>query len=167
MLTLGIDPGLGNTGYGIVEERDNRLIPLGYGVIQTKAAQPLAHRLHQIYTQIQAVIAEYQPQVVAVEEVFLAHNVKSAFKLGQARGAAILSAANCNLPVYEYSALAVKQAVVGYGRADKFQVQSMVKTLLNLKQLPEPNDIADALAVAICHLQTKRFETQCEASGKI
>lgn len=166
MLTLGIDPGLGNTGYGVVEERDNRLIHLGGGVIQTKAPPPLAQRLHQIYTQLQAVIAEYRPQVVAVEEVFLAHNVKSAFKLGQARGAAILAAANCNLPVYEYSALAVKQAVVGYGRADKYQVQSMVKTLLNLQQLPEPNDMADALAIAICHLQTKRFDTPDKASGK-
>ncbi len=166
MRILGIDPGMGATGYGVLEERDNRLIPLGYGAIKTKAALPLASRLHQIYTQLQAVMAEYKPQVVAVEEVFLAHNVKSAFKLGQARGAAVLAAANSKLPLYEYSALAVKQAVVGYGRADKHQVQSMIQVLLNLKEIPEPNDAADALAVAVCHIQTARFKARCQVTAK-
>jgi crossover junction endodeoxyribonuclease RuvC len=101
-----------------------------------------------------------------VEDVFLAHNVKSAFKLGQARGAAVLAAATSNLPLYEYSALAVKQAVVGYGRADKHQVQALVQVLLNLDKLPEPNDVADALAVAICHLQTIKFKARCQVSAK-
>ena len=166
MRTLGIDPGMGATGYGVVEEQGNKLIPLGYGVIKTKANSPLAFRLPQIYTQLQVVINEYQRKVVAVEEVFLAHNVNSAFKLGEARGAAVLAAANCNLPLYEYSALVVKQAVVGYGRADKHQVQAMIQVLLNLKEIPEPNDAADALAVAVCHIQTARFKAKCQVTAK-
>jgi crossover junction endodeoxyribonuclease RuvC len=166
MRTLGIDPGLGRTGYGVVEQQDSRLIPIGYGAIQTHTRRPITYRLHQIYTQLQEVIASYQPQVVAVEEVFLANNVKSALKLGQARGAAILAAANCNLPLYEYSALEVKQAAVGYGRADKYQVQSMIQVLLKLDKLPEPHDVADALAVAICHLNTVRVKARQRTSAK-
>jgi crossover junction endodeoxyribonuclease RuvC len=166
MRILGIDPGMGCTGYGIVEQGAGCLVPVSYGVIHTPATRPLSYRLHQIYTRLQTVIASYQPQVAAVEEVFLAHNVKSALKLGQARGAAVLAAASYDLPLYEYSALAVKQAVVGYGRADKHQVQTMVQALLGLDKLPEPHDVADALAVAICHLHSTRIKARCQSPAK-
>jgi crossover junction endodeoxyribonuclease RuvC len=165
MLTLGIDPGLSCTGYGIVESRDNRLIPVTYGAIRAQAGKPMAYRLHRIYTQLKKVITTSQPQVVAIEEVFMANNAKSALKLGHARGAAVLAAADSNLPVYEYSALQVKLAVVGYGRADKHQMQSMVQVLLKLNSLPEPHDMADALAVAICHLNTIKIKTKHLTSG--
>ncbi len=162
MRILGIDPGLSCTGYGIVQEEKDRLSAVAYGAIRTKAKQPAADRLHRIYTELQIAISQYQPDIVAVEEVFLAHNVKAALKLGQARGAAIIAGAACNLLLFEYSALEVKQAVVGYGRADKYQVQTMVRAILNLDRLPEPHDAADALAVAICHIHSMKIKARCE-----
>ena len=150
MIILGIDPGSRKTGYGLISKQGNRLIHIDNGAIFTKASADFPQRLEQIFTGLSAVIAQYQPQAVAVENVFLAKNAMSALKLGQARGAAIVAAVNVGLPVHEYTAMQVKQAVVGTGRAEKVQVQQMIKALLNLPEVAQ-EDASDALAVAICH----------------
>ncbi len=164
MRVLGIDPGSTCTGYGIVEEIGGSLRVVHWGSVHNKSKKDFPARLKKIYDELVAVIREFSPDSVAVEDMFFSTNAKSALKLGQTRGVAILAAVNENRPVAEYSPLEVKQSVVGYGRADKFQVQDMVTRLLNLKEKPEPFDSADALAVAICHLHTAasnaRLETQ-------
>ncbi|PLX87988.1 MAG: crossover junction endodeoxyribonuclease RuvC [Desulfuromonas sp.] len=150
MRILGIDPGSRATGYGLIEQRGNRLIHLDNGAIMTRSADALAPRLHKIYRELSRLIEEFQPDQVAVEQVFMAKNPASALKLGHARGVALLAGINADLPVAEYSALQVKSAVVGYGKAAKLQVQQMTRTLLNLPEIAQ-EDAADALAVAICH----------------
>lgn len=150
MIILGIDPGSRKTGYGLISKQGNRLIHIDNGAIFTQSAKDFPQRLEQIFTGLSAIIAQYQPEVVAVEDVFLAKNAQSALKLGQARGAAIVAAVNVGLSVYEYTAMQVKQAVVGTGRAEKAQVQHMIKVLLNLPEIAQ-EDASDALAVAICH----------------
>lgn len=150
MRILGIDPGSKTTGYGFIEQRGNRLVHLDNGAIFTRSSDALAERLQKIYRQLEAIIAEHQPDAVAVEQVFMARNPASALKLGHARGVALLAGINAGLPVAEYSALQVKSAVVGYGRASKHQIQQMTRTLLNLPEIAQ-EDAADALAVAICH----------------
>ena len=150
MIILGIDPGSRKTGYGIISKQGNRLIHVDNGAIFTQSAKDFPQRLEQIFTGLSAIIAQYRPDVVAVEDVFLAKNAQSALKLGQARGAAIVAAVNAGLPVHEYTAMQVKQAVVGTGRAEKAQVQQMIKALLNLPEVAQ-EDASDALAVAICH----------------
>jgi crossover junction endodeoxyribonuclease RuvC len=153
MRILGIDPGTRITGYGIIEKAGNRLIHVDNGGIFTRADLELADRLKLIYDGLCQVIREYAPAAVAVEQIFLAKNALSALKLGHARGTALLAGVNHGLPVFEYSALQVKSAVVGYGKAEKIQVQQMVKTLLKLPELAQ-EDASDALAVAICHAHT-------------
>lgn len=150
MRILGIDPGTRATGYGIIEQRGNRLLHIDNGALLTRADQDLASRLKIIYDGLCRVIVEYRPEAVAVERIFLSSNALSALKLGHARGAALLAAANAGLPVAEYTALQVKSAVVGYGKAAKPQVQQMVKTLLGLPEIAQ-EDASDALGVAICH----------------
>lgn len=150
MIILGIDPGSRKTGYGIISKQGNRLIHVDNGAIFTRSAKDFPQRLEQIFTGLSAIIAEFRPDAVAVENVFLAKNAQSALKLGQARGAAIVAAVNVGLPVHEYTAMQVKQAVVGTGRAEKAQVQQMIKALLNLPEIAQ-EDASDALAVAICH----------------
>jgi len=150
MIILGIDPGSRKTGYGLISKQGNRLVHIDNGAIFTQSAKDFPQRLEKIFTGLSAVIAQYQPEVVAVENVFLAKNAMSALKLGQARGAAIVAAVNVGLPVHEYTAMQVKQAVVGTGRAEKTQVQQMIKALLNLPEVAQ-EDASDALAVAICH----------------
>ena len=150
MIILGIDPGSRKTGYGLISKQGNRLIHIDNGAIFTQSAKDFPQRLEQIFTGLSAIIAQYQPEVVAVEDVFLAKNAQSALKLGQARGAAIVAAVNVGLSVYEDTAMQVKQAVVGTGRAEKAQVQHMIKVLLNLPEIAQ-EDASDALAVAICH----------------
>ncbi|QXE89083.1 crossover junction endodeoxyribonuclease RuvC [Geomonas subterranea] len=150
MIILGIDPGSRKTGYGLISKQGNRLIHIDNGAIFTQSAKDFPQRLEKIFTGLSAIIAEFQPEVVAVENVFLAKNAMSALKLGQARGAAIVAAVNVGLPVHEYTAMQVKQAVVGTGRAEKTQVQQMIKALLNLPEVAQ-EDASDALAVAICH----------------
>ena len=150
MIILGIDPGSRKTGYGIISKQGNRLIHIDNGAIFTQSAKDFPQRLEIIFTGLSAIIAQYQPEVVAVEDVFLAKNAQSALKLGQARGAAIVAAVNVGLSIYEYTAMQVKQAVVGTGRADKTQVQQMIKALLNLPEIAQ-EDASDALAVAVCH----------------
>lgn len=156
MIALGIDPGAAICGYGVVKEEGDGLQAVDFGVITTQGHDPLPTRLQQIYQGILDLIARHGPQEVAVEELFFARNARTALAVGQARGVALLAAANSRLPVAEYTPLQVKQALVGYGRADKEQVQQMVRLILGLKQMPQPDDAADALAVAICHLHWRQ-----------
>jgi crossover junction endodeoxyribonuclease RuvC len=150
MRILGIDPGSRITGYGLIRKEGNRLIHLDNGAIFTDSAADFPGRLQQIYMGLSDIIRRYTPDVVSIEDIFFATNVQSALKLGQARGAAIVAGVNAGLPVHEYTALQVKQAVVGHGRAAKEQVQQMVKVLLSLPEIAQA-DASDALAVAICH----------------
>ncbi|HEY4744257.1 MAG TPA: crossover junction endodeoxyribonuclease RuvC [Desulfuromonadaceae bacterium] len=153
MRVLGIDPGSRITGYGIVEQDGNRLVHVDNGAIFTDSAADFPGRLKRIFDGLSRVMAEYRPDEVAVENVFLATNAQSALKLGQARGAAIVAAVHAGLPVAEYTALQVKQAVVGQGRAEKGQVQKMLKALLGLPEVAQA-DASDALAVAVCHINS-------------
>jgi len=159
---LGIDPGTAITGYGIVEESGQRLSALASGVIRTGADQPTPIRLQAIHRHIKQLADEWQPDEAAVEELFFSRNVRTAMKVGQARGVAILALADAGLAVAEYTPLSIKQAVTGYGSADKSQMQEMVKMLLGLSEIPQPDDAADALAVAICHLHSARLKTLSE-----
>jgi crossover junction endodeoxyribonuclease RuvC len=152
MLVLGVDPGMAIMGYGLVEERDRCLKTIDYGVVTTPADMKTSERLVRIYESVNHLISLYKPDAVAVEELFFNKNAKTALIIGHARGVAILAAAQREIPLYEYTPLQVKQAVVGYGRAEKNQIQQMVKMLLNLKEVPKPDDAADALAVSICHI---------------
>ncbi|GAM11792.1 crossover junction endodeoxyribonuclease RuvC [Geobacter sp. OR-1] len=150
MKVLGIDPGSRITGYGIIQKLGNRLLHVDNGAIFTDTSGEFPLRLQKIYTGLSEVIERYQPDAMAIEQIFFSNNVQSALKLGQARGAAIVAGVNAGLPVAEYTALQVKQAVVGHGKAAKEQVQQMVKILLNLPEIAQA-DASDALAVAICH----------------
>ena len=160
MRIIGIDPGSAVTGYGIVEEVNNRLCHVASGRVVLSSRMGFHQRLKRIYVELEKVIASYEPEVMAVEDLFIARNIRSALKLGHARGVAILAGLNANLAIAEYSALEVKKALVGYGRAHKVQVQEMVRTLLKLDDPPKA-DTADALAVAICHLHC------CQGAGKL
>ncbi|HWZ45860.1 MAG TPA: crossover junction endodeoxyribonuclease RuvC [Candidatus Saccharimonadales bacterium] len=165
MRVMGVDCGSEYTGYGVVEQVDGQreLLCRAAGAVRLKSKDAMAMKLRQIFAELTAIMSEHQPEVVAIEEVFYAVNVKSALKLGQVRGVAMLAASSLGLPVAEYSPLSVKSAVVGYGRAEKQQVQQMVMRLLKLSEPPEPADTADALAVAICHIHTaatlKRYQS--------
>ena len=152
MLILGIDPGLALMGYGLIQTDGDDLTAIEYGVISTPAGQNIANRLCTIYSELTALIKRYQPAEVAIEN-FIAKNLRTALMVGQARGVAVLAAAQNNLPVFDYSPLAVKQQVTGYGRGSKMQIQQMVKMQLALDNIPQPDDAADALAIAICHVQ--------------
>ena len=155
MIVLGIDCGTECTGYGVVEQTESDdLICLNAADIRLNPRTPMCERLLTISTSLSEIIRRYRPDTVAIEDVFYAANVKSALKLGQVRGVAMMTAAQAGLPVCEYAPLAIKSAVVGYGRAEKIQVQQMVARLLRLGEIPESPDAADALAIAICHLHT-------------
>jgi crossover junction endodeoxyribonuclease RuvC len=155
MRVLGVDCGTEYTGFGVVELcHDDTLVCLTCGAIELSPREPLPRRLATIFERLGVVIQEHHPDNVAIEDVFYALNVKSALKLGQVRGVAMLAASSAGLEVTEYSPLSIKSAVVGYGRAEKPQVQHMVTRLLNLSEIPESPDAADALAIAICHLHT-------------
>ncbi|MBU5677813.1 crossover junction endodeoxyribonuclease RuvC [Alkaliphilus sp. MSJ-5] len=158
MIILGIDPGLAIMGYGIIHYEGNRFRPIDYGAITTPSTMPTPIRLKKIYEDLNKIMIKHNPDAVAIEELFFNTNVKTALLVGHARGVAVLSAANNDKEIFEYTPLQVKQGVVGYGRADKGQVQQMVKTLLNLSTVPKPDDVADALAVAICHAHSGNFK---------
>lgn len=158
MYVLGVDPGTAITGWGIIEGEGQSLRLVDYGAITTLAGVALPVRLQQIYRGLSDLMAKHPPGAVAVEELFFGHNVRTALAVGQARGVALLAIADAGLPVHEYKPLEVKQAVAGYGRADKGQMQYMVRLLLNLAEIPRPDDAADALAVAICHLHSARLK---------
>lgn len=151
MRILGIDPGSGSTGYGIIETDGSQHRAILYGAIKTHPKKPFHERLLKIHTDLCELLSRESVDVMAIEEVFYATNVQSALRLGHARGVALLAAAQKGLDVYEYSPLEIKSAVVGYGRAEKTQVQTMVCLLLNLRETPSPDDASDALAIAICH----------------
>ncbi len=151
MIIMGIDPGFAITGYGIVKYEGNKFSPLEYGAVLTKATTPFAQRLLQLDEGLAAVIAKYKPDAISIEELFFNKNVKTAIMAAHGRGIALAAAARSGAEVFEYTPLQVKQAVVGYGRAEKAQVQQMVKVILNLTAIPKPDDVADALAIAVCH----------------
>ena len=156
MVILGIDPGTATTGYGIIKREGSSYNLIVYGVIKTPADLPLTARLYIIYEELTKLIKIYQPDVCAIEELFFNKNTRTALSVGQARGVALLTVALAGLSLSEYTPLQVKQAVAGYGRADKYQIQSMVKLLLNMKETPKPDDAADALAIALCHGQVSK-----------
>jgi crossover junction endodeoxyribonuclease RuvC len=151
MIVLGIDPGTASTGWGVVELDGNRLRSRGHGCIVTSAKDKNHVRLRRIYDEALLLLKRFKPDVVAIEELFVNVNVKTALAVGQARGVLILAAADLELAPFEYSPLQIKMAVTGYGRASKLQVQEMTKVLLGLERIPQPDHAADALAVAICH----------------
>jgi crossover junction endodeoxyribonuclease RuvC len=151
VIVLGIDPGTANTGYGVVLSSGQRLAALDGGVIATDNGEALERRLVRIHARVCDLIREHAPQAVAIEDIYFGSNARSAFQVGHARGAIMLSAGLCGVPAYSYTPQAVKQAVCGSGRAEKGQVQRMVQSLLSLAEIPEPDHAADALAVAICH----------------
>lgn len=150
MRVLGIDPGTATTGYGVIERKGSRLLHVAHGAITTPARQPLPERLLTIYTECLRLLELHRPDAVGIEKIYVARNVTTAVSVLEARGVITLAMAQHGLPVREFSALEVKSAVVGYGKADKRQVQEMVKRLLGLEAIPRPDDAADALAVAIC-----------------
>ena len=158
MIVMGIDPGTATTGWGIVKKMQNANCKMqNYGTIKTEAKTEFPERLKKIYRELRKIIKKYKPNVVVIEELFFAKNVKTAISVGQARGVAILAAVQSGIEVREFTPLQIKQALVGYGRAEKFQVQKMVKALLGLKEIPKPDDAADALAVAICHINSAKL----------
>jgi len=151
MIIIGIDPGFAITGYGVVKYEGNKFSVIDYGAATTEANVVLPKRLLKLNGMLEDLIIKYKPDFVAVEELFFNKNIKTALTVGHGRGVALLAAARLGVEVFEYTPLQVKQAVAGYGRADKSQVQQMVKVILNLDGIPKPDDVADALAVAICH----------------
>lgn len=148
---MGIDPGIAIVGFGFIDKQGSKLTPVQYGCIQTEAGTDPGLRLKQVYDAAVQLIDKYKPDAVAVEQLFFNRNVTTAFTVGQARGVLILAAVQQGLPVAEYTPMQVKQAIVGYGKAEKKQVQEMVRMFLKLQAAPKPDDVADALAVAICH----------------
>lgn len=158
MLVLGVDPGTATTGYGLVRERAGRLEALDYGAVTTSKDLPLPSRLLVIHKELTGLIRVHAPDAIAVEELFFNRNVRTALAVGQARGVVLFTAAAAGVPVAEYTPPQVKQAVTGYGGADKAQVQAMVKLVLGLREVPRPDDAADALAVAICCVHSHGLE---------
>ena len=154
-IILGLDPGLATTGYGVVEQRGNALRSLEHGVVSTPAGFELHHRLSLAFDQITELLVRFRPEAMAVESLFFNVNVRTALAVGQARGVALLACSRAGSSLFEYTPQQVKQAVVGYGKADKRQVQEMVRMLLALPEIPRPDDAADALGVAICHAHTR------------
>lgn len=151
MIIMGIDPGYAITGYGIVKYEGNKFSVIDYGAITTEASMQLPQRLLIINDSLEELIGKYKPDAISIEELFFNKNIKTALNVGHGRGVAMLAGAKAGVSVFEYTPLQVKQSVVGYGRAEKAQVQQMIKVILNLPKIPKPDDVADALAVAVCH----------------
>lgn len=162
MRVLGLDPGTATTGYGIIDAADGHLRVVAYGVVSTAAGEPAPERLLSIFRQLNALLAEHKPDTAGVEQVFFGRNITTAIAVGQARGVLLLALAEAGVPVSEYSPPKVKEAVTGYGKAEKSQVQLMVRHLLDLAETPQPDDAADALAVAITHAQYESFRAALE-----
>ena len=158
MVVLGIDPGTATLGWGIIKRTEEVAYKVeAYGCIRTDKSTPFSRRLEEIHKQLGKIIKKYRPDIAAIEQLFFAKNIKTAITVGEARGVAILAAVAANLAVAEYTPLQVKQSLVGYGRAEKKQMQKMLKVLLGLKDIPRPDDAADALAIALCHLNSERM----------
>jgi len=153
MRVLGIDPGTITMGYGVVESRDDEIALIDCGALVSPERSPIGERLSYLYKELLKIISRHQPDVVAVEQPFVAKNVRSALAIGRAQGAALLAAANKGVPTYEYTPAQIKQRVANYGASSKEQIQEMVRLQLGLSEVPQPNDAADALAIAICHLR--------------
>ena len=151
MKILGIDPGYAILGWGVIEKTGNHFRAIDYGAVTTPKEMPMDQRLERLYDDLRQIIEEYRPDVASIEQLYFNNNAKTAINVGQARGVAVLACVKCRIEVAEYTPLQIKQALVGYGRAEKKQVQFMVKTMLNLPEIPKPDDTADALAAAICH----------------
>lgn len=156
MIILGIDPGYAITGYGLISYQGNHFQLMTSGSIETKKGVPFPKRLEKIYDDMMMLIETYHPDAIAVEELFFNTNITTGIGVAQGRGAVLIAAAKTETPIYEYTPLQVKQAVTGYGRADKKQIQLMVKAILNLKQIPKLDDTTDAIAIAICHAHSYR-----------
>lgn len=163
MRVIGIDPGIAIMGYGIIDYNGNKYHCLEYGALTTEAGIKKNVRLKIIYDNLIEIIKSYNPDIMSIEELFFNKNAKTVITIGESRGVAILAAVNCGIDVCEYTPLQVKQSVVGYGRAEKKQVQLMVKAILNLKEIPKPDDVADALAVAMCHTNSNLMNTKMES----
>jgi crossover junction endodeoxyribonuclease RuvC len=159
MRILGLDPGTASTGYGIIDAVDGQFSVVGYGVISTPAGQEPARRLQTIYQELNELISAFRPDTAGIEEVFFGRNITTAISVGQARGVLLLALANAAVPISEYSPPKIKESVTGYGKADKAQVQLMVRNLLDMEETPRPDDAADGLAVAITHYQHLRYES--------
>jgi crossover junction endodeoxyribonuclease RuvC len=159
MMILGIDPGTVVMGYGVIEAGDDKITLVESGALSTKERSPIGERLSYIHRRLLEIISQYQPDAVAIEQPFMAKNVKAALAVGRAQAIAILAAAERDIPAYEYTPAQVKQRVTNYGASTKEQVQEMVKLQLGLTEVPQPNDAADALAVALCHLQETHLES--------
>ncbi len=157
MIIMGIDPGIATVGYAFISLKGNKLSAVDYGCIRTSKKQIFSQRLVEIYKELKKIIKKYQPDKIAIENLYFAKNVKTAINVGQAQGVAVLAAAENKIQIFEFTPLQVKQALTGYGRASKKQVQEMVKAVCNLKTTPRPDDAADALAIAITCIQTKSF----------
>ncbi|RKL64287.1 crossover junction endodeoxyribonuclease RuvC [Thermoanaerobacteraceae bacterium SP2] len=166
MLIMGIDPGIAISGYGLVNNKNYKNTVIEYGVLRTNSSKSMPKRLEYIFNGYMELIRKYSPEAIAVEELFFNKNAKTIITVGQARGAALLAASLMNIEVFEYTPLQVKQAVVGYGRAEKIQIQEMTRILLNLKELPKPDDAADALAVALCHINSFRLQSVINNNGE-
>ena len=164
MRVLGIDPSLQSTGFGIVESDGSRITPVAFGVIKPDAKSPLDLKLNEIRTEIERLIVAYAPDEAAIENPFYARNIKTALLLGQVRGAVLVAIAAAGCGFFEYSALEIKKAVTGYGQADKEQVMTMVRSLLDLEDDRIPLDASDALAAAICHLNNRLYQVKVEGS---
>ena len=154
MRILGIDPGIAIVGFGLIEAERANVQMLQYGAITTEAHQPLSHRLVQIESDLRQLIEQFKPDAIAVEELFFSNNITTGIAVAHGRGVILCTAEKCGVPLFEYTPMQVKQAVVGYGLAEKKQVMDMVKRLLKLKAVPRPDDAADALAIAICHARS-------------
>ncbi|MCR4427265.1 MAG: crossover junction endodeoxyribonuclease RuvC [Firmicutes bacterium] len=165
MLVLGIDPGTATTGFGLVREQEGKFLCVHAGYISTEPDRPLVSRLCHIYDELSDIIEKDKPSCAAVEQLFFNTNAKSALAVGEARGVSLLACARAGLPVAEYTPLQVKLAVTGYGRADKNQMKAMVRLLLGLSDEPRPDDVADALAIAICHLTTSPYMEKVARDG--
>jgi crossover junction endodeoxyribonuclease RuvC len=157
MIILGVDPGTATTGYGLIEEKAGNVSLIDFGVILTKPTHTLEQRLEILYDQLSDIIDKYNPDEIAIEELFFSTNVKTAMSVSHARGVILLATQKAGIPMSEYTPNQVKNAICGYGGADKKQVQKMVQMLLKLTEIPQPDDAADALAIAICHSSSRKF----------
>jgi len=157
MIIVGIDPGLAISGYGVINYIGNKFEVIDYGAVITESCQEFPGRLKKIYDGYMELFKNYKPEAVAIEELFYNKNVKTAIAIAEARGVHLLAAENCGIPLYEYTPLQIKQGIVGYGRAEKKQIQEMVKVILKLESVPKPDDVADGLAAAICHAHSLKF----------
>lgn len=164
MIVLGIDPSIRATGFGVIRQKDDILKVLDYGVIKPSRSLPFHQKINTIRKSVEEIIIAHQPNEVVIENPFYAQNIKTALTLGQVRGATLVAVANQNRPLFEYSPLEIKKAVTGYGQADKFQVQSMIKNLLNITDNSISLDASDALAAAYCHLNTRVFHQKIKES---